>query len=104
MKIYLAGPMTGFPDYNRTAFAEAAAFLRAKGLHVYNPGETPVEIYHLDPGTAWQENLEYICIFAEALVYLPGSHDSEGAKIEIALAKYLGIRVVAYEGFKGIDL
>jgi nucleoside 2-deoxyribosyltransferase len=39
MKIYIAGPMRGYKDYNFPAFHEAARHLRAKGHEVVNPAE-----------------------------------------------------------------
>lgn len=39
MRIYLAGPMTGYPDNNRAAFAKYAQLLRYRGYEVVNPGE-----------------------------------------------------------------
>ena len=37
--VYLSGPMTGLPDFNRPAFHAAAAALRAQGYVVINPAE-----------------------------------------------------------------
>lgn len=39
MRLYLAGPMTGLPDYNFPAFHAAAAQWRALGWEVENPAE-----------------------------------------------------------------
>lgn len=36
-RIYIAGPMTGFPDHNIPAFNAAAKRLRAEGHFVINP-------------------------------------------------------------------
>ena len=37
--VFLSGPMSGIDDYNRPAFNEAAAQIRALGLTVFNPAE-----------------------------------------------------------------
>jgi hypothetical protein len=39
MKIYIAGPMTGLPDWNYPAFHAAARAWRAYGWEVVNPAE-----------------------------------------------------------------
>lgn len=39
MKLYLAGPMTGYPDNNLAQFAKYAQLLRYRGYDVINPGE-----------------------------------------------------------------
>lgn len=40
MKVYIAGPMTGMPEYNFPAFHKAAAAWRAAGWDVVNPAES----------------------------------------------------------------
>lgn len=39
MKLYLAGPMSGYPDNNIARFDEFACLLRYRGYEVVNPGE-----------------------------------------------------------------
>ena len=38
-RIYLSGPMSGWPDLNFPAFHAAAALLRGQGFEVVNPAE-----------------------------------------------------------------
>ena len=54
MKIYIAGPMTGLPDYNFPAFHAAAAAWRAEGWEVVNPAEE----FDGDTGRPYQEYVE----------------------------------------------
>ena len=42
-RLYIAGPMTGLPDYNYPAFNQAAGKLRAHGYKVENPADNTVE-------------------------------------------------------------
>ena len=41
--IYIAGPMTGYEDFNFPAFNEAADILRTQGWTVFNPAEKESE-------------------------------------------------------------
>jgi hypothetical protein len=47
-KIYIAGPMTGYPEFNFPAFYAADEQLAAAGWHVFNPAAKDEE-YDLDP-------------------------------------------------------
>ena len=46
-RIYLAGPMTGLPEFNYPAFHAEAARLRQLGYHVENPAENSASRHHL---------------------------------------------------------
>ena len=93
-RIYIAGPMTGMPDFNYPAFNAAAAALRADGHHVENPAENPVPACG-----SW---LGYMRLALAQLVTcdevhaLFGWEGSRGARIELRLAEDLGIPVKAY--------
>lgn len=54
MRIYIAGPMTGLPDYNFPAFHAAAAAWRAEGWTVINPAEE----FDGDTGRPYREYVE----------------------------------------------
>lgn len=90
MKIYLSGPMSGLLDFNRPAFTEAAAKLRAEGHEVIVPHETPSK------GTEWEDYMRSDIIAmlnCESIAMLPGWSESRGAKIEYRLAVDLGFEV-----------
>lgn len=95
--IYIAGPVTGYEDDNRPAFEEARGRIQELyGLSVAIPHDfVPV-------GFSWPEAMR-ICIrrltTASALVYLPDSQVSRGAKLEMKIARALGIPVYSLEQY-----
>lgn len=113
MKLYLAGAMTGIKYFNRDAFAVAAADLRAKGHVVFSPPEYAEAIYGpkvlltnengdqkekaenfgFNNRQVFANELAFICLDADAIVYLPNSEKSKGTKAEMAVAEALGIPV-----------
>lgn len=90
-RIYLAGPMSGLPEFNYPAFHAAAAVLRAHGHHVENPAENPPPACG-----SWQGymrmSLRQIAA-CDCLYMLPGWRASRGARIEHGLALDLGLEV-----------
>lgn len=93
--IYISGPMSGYPNKNYDAFNQAAEALRGKGFRVLNPAEPPdVE------GWEWVDYMRRDVIMlmeADGVATLPDAHRSKGARIEINLAKELGMSVVPIE-------
>ena len=115
MKIYLAGPMRGIPDFNFPAFKKAGAYLRKQGHEVFNPAERDEEDFGHTIQKKGDEHefaasvglttdqlrrrvfffdAEYICKTAEAIALLPGWENSKGVKAEKALAEALGLDVI----------
>lgn len=95
MSIYIAGPMSGYPDLNYPAFHRAAADLRAQGYVVVNPAdhhdhetEQPWEWY-IRKGLA-------ALLTCDAIVLLPGWQNSRGARLERHVAEVLGMRIELY--------
>lgn len=114
MKIYVAGPMRGIPEFNFPAFNAATEKLRAEGHTVFNPAEKDNERHGTDISkgntagceeTAAKEHgfnlrealgidLAYICAEADAIALLPGWENSKGAKAERATAEALGLEIL----------
>lgn len=102
--IYIAGPMSGLPNYNKPAFIEAERFLREdidiQVDDIFNPirheGSLMVqkglvrdmqEAYRL----CMAIDCEYICKHATMLYMLKGWENSKGAMAEWTLAKCLDL-------------
>ena len=123
MKLYLAGPMRGIPEFNFPSFHRAARLLRAMGHEVFNPAERDNEHHgtdiskgnlHGDEALAAKEHgfslrealgadLAWICSTAEGIALLPGWNESRGARAERAAADALRLRII-YIDAKAIDL
>ena len=103
MKIYVAGPMTGLPEWNYPAFNAAAAELRAEGHEVVNPAEmgerygTADEI-NADPQKFADLIIEELDALAtcDAIYLLPGWEKSPGTRreLEVALAPYNRLQII----------
>ena len=91
MKTYISGPITGVPDYNRTAFATAAKSLLAQGRAVFNPTENG-----LPESATWDEHMRAdikALMDCDVIHMLPGWHRSRGASLERYLALQIGMTV-----------
>ena len=114
MKIYLAGPMRGIPEFNFPAFYAAADKLRAEGHVVFSPAERDNEHHGTDISKgnatgdetkaakdhgfnlreALAHDLLFICEEADAIALLPGWENSKGANAERMTALALGLKVI----------
>lgn len=111
MRVYIAGPMRGKPDFNFPAFHAAQAELERRGLEVFNPAARDTAQYGAtmfasEAGTqeqidakgfnlreALHADTEFITLHADAICTLDGWEQSKGAKAEVALAEALGLPV-----------
>lgn len=96
MKLYIAGPMRGVEDNNRTAFAMAESNLTLAGHEVFNPWhieETFRKAYGYLPSLreTMTAGMAWIGWEAEGIAVLPHWGDSYGAKAEVAFATALGL-------------
>lgn len=113
--IYLAGPMTGIPEFNFPAFNAAADKLRAGGHRVFNPAERDIERHggvDISKGNAsgsqehaakehgfslreaLADDTAWICKEATAIAMLPGWENSKGARAEWHLSIALGHEIM----------
>lgn len=99
-KVYLAGPMTGLPEYNYPAFFQAAELLRERGLLVQNPAEHAQR----NPQSSWVEYMRQalkIMLDCDELYLLPGWGKSNGVYIEHRLALDLNMPISYPEDWMG---
>lgn len=91
MKVYISGPMTGYPEFNFPAFAEATAHWRSCGFDVVSPAE-------INPDTdgEWADYLRAdlrALLSCDVIAMLPGWEASRGANLELHVARALGMEV-----------
>lgn len=94
-RIYISGPMTGYPDYNFPAFMEAEDKLRSLGYGVINPAR--IEHKNKECWVTCMRQAITEMMQADAVATLPGWKRSRGAQIEVELAIRLTIPVIMYE-------
>jgi hypothetical protein len=95
MKIYIAGPMSGFPEFNYPTFHAVASALRSQGHQVESPAENPEP-----PCGSWEGYMRMAVAQlarCEAVALLPGWESSKGASLEHRLAHDLGLKVVTVD-------
>ena len=93
MKVYISGPMTGYPDFNYPAFNAAETWLTDRGHDVLNPARHPKQ-------DTWAGYLRLDLadvLTADGIALLPGWEASRGAQLEVHVAHSLGIRVLPIE-------
>lgn len=129
IKVYIAGPMRGIPEFNFPAFDKAAAFGRSLGYEIISPaeldrdhgfnekgcsakvneqGHNAVVNLNFMRGAAWRDFLAIVGPNPEtpgvdAVALLPGWENSKGANGELALAKWIGLEVLDATTFKPYD-
>lgn len=99
--IYIAGPMSGLPQWNYPAFDAAAAQIRAWGLVAFSPHELHPEARTLSPEDAqpWDVYMRDAIrqlLQCRSILLLPGWTASVGASAERELASRLRMPAALY--------
>jgi nucleoside 2-deoxyribosyltransferase len=90
-RIYIAGPMTGIPEYNYPAFNELAEHLREAGWDVVNPAELCT--HQMTWAQCMRADIKAL-VDCTHIYMLDGWRQSKGAKLEHAIATALGMTVI----------
>jgi len=102
--------MRGHEEFNFPAFASAAHRLRGRGYEVWSPAEHDLSA-GFNPATDdasplahyMATDLAEVCR-SDAVVVLPGWETSQGARLEIHVARECGIRVLRYPDLEPVDV
>lgn len=91
-RLYISGPMSGYPDLNAQAFIAATTALRTAGYEVVSPQELgePEGWAHQD---FMRRDLRHV-LDCGGLAMLPGAEWSRGALAEVAAAHSAGLTVM----------
>ena len=103
-RVFIAGPMSAYPNYNFPLFDFVAEKLTKTGqCEVFNPAQNArsqlggleiiqkmgkAELEDVIKNVLFPQQISWLCRYADAVLMLPGWQHSEGAKIEHAVAHY----------------
>lgn len=106
MKTYIAGPMTGYKDYNFPAFFAAEEQLKKQGWEVINPARLDKEAGYDPTSTDFVMDDAFLLgaakrdllgvIECDAIVLLPDWEKSKGATAEFSVARWLNKKIYLY--------
>ena len=101
MRVYVSGPMRGYPSYNFPAFDSATVKLRLQGYEVVSPTERDRDQgIHEDTPEAELDLAKLIIrdvqdvTTCDAIYMLKGWEKSTGANVEYSTAVFLGLQVM----------
>lgn len=87
VKVYIAGPMSGLPMFNRPMFFAAEVYLHGQGAWVMNPAVLPDGWTH----DAYMRIAIPMLMECDAVAFLPGWQQSKGARQEFTQAHAFGL-------------
>lgn len=114
MRYYLAGPMTGIPQFNIPLFDEVTDKLRSHGYDITSPAELDSpevraaamksetgDRADVDSIETWGDMLardvKIITDYMDSIILLPGWQKSQGARLEAYVALLTKKRFARYE-------
>lgn len=92
-KVYISGPISGMPDYNKEAFDKAEKAIRSEGLIPVSP----FSLLPISHALLWEDYMkaDIKALMDCAYIYpLSGWELSTGAQMEMELAKQLRIKIL----------
>lgn len=108
MKLYVAGPMRGYDQFNFPAFDKAAKMLRENGFEIVSPAEMDRDL-GFDPINGGMDAFESlggieaalhrdfgVILECDGLAMLPGWELSSGARAEVFIAQTTGRAVYKF--------
>lgn len=108
-RLYLAGPMRGYPELNFQAFIKSGSLLEDMGFSVFNPAEEDLETGFNPALDEVQPEGYYVSCDIPAvtdcdlIVMLPGWEKSRLATLEALVASYLGKPAYRFDNGHLID-
>ncbi len=99
-KIYLAGPMRHFPEFNFPAFMGYGEMLKEMGFQVFNPAERDTIQDNFNPKKDKAKSLKWYMKYdlpavcdSDLVAVITGWEHSQGARLEIHVAREIGVPV-----------
>lgn len=91
--LYVAGPMSGYPDFNIPAFRAAEQQLRCAGYRVLSPADVSqqTDLTTPSPWDWYMRRALGLLLQADGVALLTGWTGSKGAKLEHHVARTLGM-------------
>lgn len=113
LKIYISGPIAGYPEANRPAFEHYARLVRVAGgdsvlPHDISPdhqGPCPRDAIAGADGHAWACHLRgdiIVMLQCDGVVMMPGWERSHGARMEHTVAASCGLPIHYFLGNSGL--